>query len=73
MAGEMSPAGGEVDTGCEVLPSSQGSLLIVVPGASFIGLFPDALILIEMQAIARLEQSRILLGQPISLPRERTD
>ena len=59
MVGEMSPAGGEVDTVCEVLPSSQGSLLIVVPGASFVGLFPEALILSE--AIARVRQPKKLL------------
>jgi hypothetical protein len=73
VAGETSPAGGEGNTACEVLPSSQGSLLIVVPGASFVGLFPDAPILSEMQAIARVRQLRKLLVQPISLPRERFD
>ena len=61
MVGEMSPAGGEGDTVCEVLPSSQGSLLIVVPGASFVGLFPDALILSKLQAIARARQPMLLL------------
>lgn len=73
MAGETAAAGGEVDTACEVLPSSQGSLLIVVPGTSFIGVFPDALILSEMQANACVRQLRNFLVQPISLSRERFD
>lgn len=40
VAGEPSPAGEEADAACEILPpSSQGSLFIVVPGASFVELF----------------------------------